>query len=90
MGITIPILFYYLILKMIIDPHYPKMILAFDYRGCQIEIERDELEGRKIYAAWVNCARGDAVAVPYASTSSEAVKKAKQWIDIKLGLAELS
>ncbi|MGF1487628.1 MAG: hypothetical protein ACFBSE_11115 [Prochloraceae cyanobacterium] len=69
---------------MILDPHYPKIILTFDYHNCVVKIERDEFEGRNIYAAWVNFDRGCAVAVPYASTSSEAVKKAKYWIDNKL------
>jgi len=68
---------------MIIDPHYPKIILAFDYRGHKIQIERDRFEGEYIYAAWVNCDLNSALAVPYAKTCSEAVKKAKQWIDNK-------
>ena len=66
---------------MIIDPHYPKIILAFDYQGHKIQIERDLFEGQYIYAAWVNYDLSHALAVPYARTCSEAVKKAKQWID---------
>ncbi len=66
---------------MIIDPHYPKIILAFDYQGHKIQIERERFSGQYIYAAWVNYDLSHALAVPYARTCSEAVKKAKQWID---------
>jgi hypothetical protein len=67
-----------------IDPHYPKIILSFAYRGCKIEIDRDELDGQYIYAAWVNYDRGFAVAVPIAMTQIDAIRKAKRWIDRKL------
>ncbi|MGL5796404.1 MAG: hypothetical protein ACRC06_18765 [Waterburya sp.] len=67
-----------------IEPHYPKIILSFAYRGYKVEIDRDELDGHCIYAAWVNHNHGSAVAVPVASTSMDAVKKAKKWIDKRL------
>ena len=67
-----------------IEPHYPHIILSFAYRGCQIEIDRDELEGGFLYYAWVNHSRGCAVAVTNAITPKEAIKKAKQWIDKRL------
>jgi hypothetical protein len=71
---------------MIIDPHYPKVILTFTYQGHRIEIERDtdEFDG-ETYAAWVNHAKGCAIAVPLAMTRMDAVRKAKQWVDKKLG-----
>ena len=67
-----------------IEPHYPHIILSFTYRGCIIEIDRDEFNGQLIYAAWVNYDRGFAVAVPSAITQKDAIKRAKQWIDKRL------
>ena len=66
-----------------IEPHYPRIILSFAYRGCIIEIDRDELDGQYIYAAWVKYDKGCAMAVPSAITPKEAVKKAKEWIDTR-------
>jgi hypothetical protein len=65
------------------EPNYPKIILSFIYRGCKIEIDRLELDGKCVYAAWVNYDLGCAVAVPSAMTKLDAIKKAKRWIDIK-------
>lgn len=67
-----------------IQPHYPKIILSFVYRGCKVEIDRDQLDGYYIYAAWVNHDQGCAVAVPKAITTKEAIYLAKRWIDQKL------
>jgi hypothetical protein len=66
------------------NPHYPKIILSFPYRGFKIEIDRMELEGQIIYAAWANYDRGCAVAVPSAVSPLEAIQKAKKWIDRRL------
>ncbi len=63
------------------EPHYPQIILSFVYRGCKVEIDQDELDGHSIYAAWVNHDQGCAVAVPYAMTTIDAIRKAKRWID---------
>ena len=65
-------------------PSYPHIILSFAYRGCKVEIDRDELDGYCIYAAWVNHDRGCAVAVKSAMTTKEAICRAKQWIDAKI------
>ncbi|MCC0177823.1 hypothetical protein I4641_12630 [Waterburya agarophytonicola K14] len=63
-------------------PNYPQIILSFAYRGCKVEIDRDELdEGYCSYAAWVNHDRGCAVAVPSAMTTRDAIRQAKSWID---------
>lgn len=67
-----------------IDPHYPKIILSFAYRGFVVEIDRDRFGGEDIYAAWGNYELGCAIAVPFAPTPTEAVKKAKKWIDRRL------
>ena len=64
-----------------IEPHYPKIIMSFTYGKCKIEIERDTFNKQDIYAAWVNYDLSCAMAVPFATTPAEAVKKSKQWID---------
>lgn len=66
---------------MIIDPHYPNIVLAFPYRGLNIEVEKSSSEGQIIYAAWVNYASGSAVAVPKAWTREDAIQRAKRWVD---------
>ncbi|MEM8675137.1 MAG: hypothetical protein AAGF83_14880 [Cyanobacteria bacterium P01_G01_bin.67] len=65
------------------QPNYPQIILSFAYRGCKVEIDRDELDGYCIYAAWVNHDEGCAVAVPSAMTTKDAIRQAKHWIDRK-------
>ena len=69
---------------MIIEPHSLKILLSFTYRGFEVEIERDEWNGQNIYAAWANYEQGYAVAVPYAVTTTEAIKRAKKWVDRRL------
>ena len=66
------------------DPDYPKVILAFDYRGFKIEIARDEFADNDIYTAWVNHQYGCAMAVPCALTTRLAIKKAKRWVDTRV------
>ncbi len=66
-----------------IEPHYPHIILSFTYRGCKVQIDRDQSDGYCIYAAWVNHNRGCSVAVPRAMTTIDAIRRAKQWIDHK-------
>ncbi len=67
-----------------IDPHYPHIILSFIYHGFVVEIEQDQFKNQAIYAVWVNSEQGCAVAVPYASTRTEAIRKAKGWIHRRL------
>ena len=64
-----------------IEPHVPQIIMSFTYRDYKIQIERDKFNKQDIYAAWVNYDKGCAIAVPYAATATEAVRKSKQWID---------
>ena len=35
------------------QPSYPQIILSFVYRGCKVQIDRDEADGSCSYAAWV-------------------------------------
>ena len=64
-------------------PNYPQIVLSFVYRGCKVQIDRDEVDGFCNYAAWVNHDAGCAVAVPRAITTIDAIRRAKQWIDRK-------
>ena len=62
-------------------PNYPQIIFSFVYRGCKVQIDRDEVEGFCSYAAWVNHNKGCAVVVPSAITTIDAIRRAKCWID---------
>ena len=62
-------------------PNYPQIILSFVYRGCEVQIDRDEVEGFCSYAAWVNHDGGCAVAVPSDITTKDAIRQAKCCID---------
>ncbi|MEM6838455.1 MAG: hypothetical protein AAF609_16555 [Cyanobacteria bacterium P01_C01_bin.120] len=66
---------------MIIDPHYPHIVLKFSYREVYIEIEQTTWQDVTAYTAWVDYQTGSAVAVPKAWTRSDAIQKAKRWID---------
>lgn len=66
---------------MIIDPHYPHIVLTCPYRHCTIELEQSVWQDVTTYTAWVNYETGSAVAVPKAWTRTDAIKRAKQWID---------
>ncbi|MGB3640600.1 MAG: hypothetical protein WBA39_23950 [Rivularia sp. (in: cyanobacteria)] len=58
-------------------------MMSFTYRECKVQIERDKFGEQDIYAAWVNHNQGCAMAVPYAITPAEAIRKSKLWIDEK-------
>ncbi len=66
---------------IIADPDHLKIILSFSYRGYTVELDHREENGQEIYSVWVSYPFGCAVAVPYALTSKEAIRKAKRWID---------
>jgi len=66
------------------DPDYPHIVLAFDYRGWKIEIDQGELDGQVTYAVWVNYDQGCAMAVPFARSRTEAIRRARKWIDRRL------
>ena len=73
----------------IADPDFPHVVLGFTYRGCKITIDKGECNGQLTYAAWVDYEFGDvigsAVAVPFAFGRAEAMRKAKRWVDARLG-----
>lgn len=67
-----------------IEPDYPNIVLAFDYKGWKVEIDQGEMNGSATYAAWANYKLGSVVAVPYASSPQDAIRRAKQWIDARI------
>ncbi|MEM9923611.1 MAG: hypothetical protein AAF915_07665 [Cyanobacteria bacterium P01_D01_bin.50] len=58
--------------------------MSFTYRQWKIEIERDTFNKQDIYAAWVNYDFSYAMAVPFAATPAEAIRKSKLWIDQRI------
>jgi len=66
-----------------IEPDFPHIMLTFEYKGWKVEIDQGEMNGYATYAAWANYKLGCVVAVPYASSRQEAVRRAKQWIDTR-------
>lgn len=69
---------------VVLDPHYPHIVLRFDYRGFEVQIDRSVSEEAECYTAWANYATGCAIAVPNARSRTDAVKQAKAWIDRRL------
>lgn len=69
---------------VVLDPHYPHIVLSFHYRGFEVQIDRSFNEDGESYAAWANYPTGCAIAVPHASSRSDAVKRAKAWCDRRL------
>ncbi|MEO1620330.1 MAG: hypothetical protein AAFU53_04760, partial [Cyanobacteria bacterium J06632_3] len=65
----------------IATPHFPAVVLAFIYRGMQIEITTSQHHNRQIYSAWVTYATGSAVAVPRADSRERAIALAKRWVN---------
>ena len=64
-----------------IEADFPHIILTFEYKGWKVEIDQGKMNGVATYTAWANYKLGCAVAVPYASSRKEAVRRVKQWID---------
>lgn len=66
------------------DPHFPKIVMSFDYRGFTLELEQGEDNGVPIFSVWANHDFGSAVAVTGVVSRSEAIYKAKQWVNRRL------
>jgi hypothetical protein len=66
------------------DPDFPHVVLSFDYRGFRLELDQSTEDGVPIYAVWATYATGCAVAVPGVVSRSEAIYKARQWVDRRL------
>jgi len=67
-----------------IDPHYPRIVIAFDYRNCRVEVEKDSFQGEEIYSVWVNYGFQCVVVTPCCYSKTEAIRKGKHWIDSQL------
>jgi len=71
-------------MTIILDPNYPKKILAFSYQGFDIEICIDEEEEMITYSAWIGYDYGWAMATPATKTRGQAIREAKAWVNRKL------
>ncbi|MCM1984824.1 hypothetical protein [Lyngbya confervoides] len=72
---------------MILDPDFPHIIWSFTYRGWRLEVDQSEDNGQVLYAVWAIHEKGCAVAVPCALTQSDAIKRAKRYVDARLSNA---
>jgi hypothetical protein len=66
------------------EPDYPHVVLSFEYRGFRLELDQSSEDGVPMYAVWATYATGCAVAVPGVVSRSEAIYKARRWVDRRL------
>ncbi len=66
------------------DPDFPHVVMSFDYRGFRLELDQSLEDGVPLYAVWATYETGSAVAVPGVVSRSEAIYKARQWVDRRL------
>ena len=66
------------------DPDFPHVVLSFQYRGFRLELDQSTESGVPLYAVWATHDTGCAVAVPGVFSRSEAIYKAKRWVDRRL------
>lgn len=66
------------------DPDFPNVVLSFTYRGFCLELDQSIENGIPLYAVWATHDTGCAVAVPGVVSRSEAIYKAKRWVDRRL------
>jgi hypothetical protein len=66
------------------NPHFPHIIMSFDYRGFTLDLEQGDDNGVPVFSVWANHEWGSAVAVPGVVSRSEAIYKAKQWVNRRL------
>ncbi len=64
-----------------IEPNYPQVVLSFEYQGWILEIDQGRFNDQETYAVWANHAMGCSMAVPYAASRSEAIARAKTWVN---------
>ena len=69
---------------MMIDVDYPTIVLSFTYRNFKLQLDQTDWQGNQVYSVWAHHAEGCAVAVPCAATRTEAVHRAKHWVDQRL------
>jgi hypothetical protein len=66
------------------DPDYPHVVLAFDYRGFRLELAQTVEQGVTLYTVWATHPQGCAVAVPGAVSRTEALYRARRWVNGRL------
>lgn len=66
------------------DPHFPNIVLSFEYRGFTLDLDQGDDDGIPVYSVWANHDWGCAVAVTGVVSRSEAIYKAKQWVNRRL------
>jgi hypothetical protein len=66
------------------NPDYPHVVLSFTYRDFHLELDQSTENGIPMYAVWATHDGGCAVAVPGVVSRSEAIYKAKRWVDQRL------
>lgn len=69
---------------MILNPDFPHIIWSFTYRDWRLEIDQSEDNGQIFYSVWANYKMGCAIAVPCALSRTEAIKRAKKYVDARL------
>lgn len=69
---------------MIETPDYSNIVLAFTYHHFRLEIDQSEENGQAIFSVWASHDRGCAVAVPKALSRTDAIRRAKRWVDRRL------
>jgi hypothetical protein len=67
-----------------IFPDYLDIVLSFEYRGWRLQLDQSEWNGQTIYSVWADCQLATAVAIPCAYSRSEAIKRAKKWVDARI------
>ncbi|MEM8604599.1 MAG: hypothetical protein AAGF24_12290 [Cyanobacteria bacterium P01_H01_bin.121] len=65
-------------------PHYPQIVLSFDYRGWTLQLDQDHHNDERVYSVWAKAQYGVAIAVPCSYSREEAVRRAKAWVDDRL------
>lgn len=78
----------YEISEMLSNPDHPNIVLSFDYGSFTLELDESEHDGHKVYAVWANHAYGYAMVVPCARSRTEAIKKAKLWVEQRTHLKQ--
>ena len=69
---------------MMLNPDFPHIIWSFTYRGWRLDVDQSEENGQIFYSVWANYKMGCAVAVPCALTRTDAIKRAKKYVDARL------
>jgi len=67
-----------------LNPDFPRIIWSFTYREWRLDVDQSEENGQIFYSVWANYEMGCAVAVPCALTRTDAIRRAKKYVDARL------